>query len=69
MATIASLLQTQENQDHYEFLVEELFHPAYHCPDSQTICHLVGPDSSCYGQIYTYLKDDTLPLDLSKNQK
>lgn len=69
MTTLASLLQTQENQEHYEFLVEELFYPAHNCPNSQTICHLVGHDSSRYGQTYTYLKDNTLPPDLSKNQK
>lgn len=34
MATIASLLQTWEHQACYEFLVEELFHPAYDCPDT-----------------------------------
>lgn len=69
MATIASLLQTQEKQDRYEFLVEELFYLAYDCPDTQLICHLFGRDSSHYGQIYTYLKDSTLPLNLSKNKK
>lgn len=69
MATLASLLQTQENQQRYEFLVEELFHLAFNCPDSQTICQLIGHDSSHYGQTYTYLKDNSLPPDLSKNQK
>lgn len=69
MATLASLLQTQENQQRYEFLVEELFHPAYNCPDSQTIYQLIGHNSSRYGQTYTYLKDNILPPDLSKNQK
>lgn len=69
MATLASLLQTQENQQRYEFLVEDLFYPTHNCPDSQTICHLVRHDSSRYSQTYTYLKDNTLPPDLSKNQK
>lgn len=69
MATLASLLQTQENQERFEFLVEEFFYPAHNCPNSQTICHLVGHDSSHYGQTYTYLKDNILPPNLSKNQK
>lgn len=69
MAILASLLQTQENQERYEFLVEELFYPTHNCPDSQIIYHLVGHDSSRYDQIHTYLKDNTLPPDLSKSQK
>lgn len=69
MAMIASLLQTWENQDHYEFLVEELFYPGHESLDTQIIFHHVEPDSSCYGKIYTYLKDNTLPFDLSMNQK
>lgn len=69
VATIAYLLQIQENQDRYKYLMKELSHHSYDCLDSQIICHLVGPDSSHYGQICTYLKDGTVPLDLSKNQK
>lgn len=69
MATLSSLLQTHENQECYEFLVEELFYPSHNCPDSHTICLLIGHDSSLYGQTYTYLKDNTLPPDLSNNQK
>lgn len=69
MDAIAALLQRQENKDRYELLVEELFYPAYDCPDTQLICHLVGLNSSCYGQIYTYLKYVTLPPALSRNKK
>lgn len=34
MAIIASLLQTQENQEFYEFLVEEIF---YLAPNSHNV--------------------------------
>lgn len=69
MATIASLLQILEKRSHYEFLVEQLFSPAYDDTESQVICHIVDTNTSVYGEIYTYLKDNTLPPDLSRNQK
>lgn len=69
MATIASLLQIPDQPNHYEFLVEQLFSPTYNNFESQVICHIVDFDSPLYERIYTYLKDNILPLDLSRNQK
>lgn len=69
MATIASLLQLSEKKGRYEFMVEQVSSPAYDNLDSQTICHIPNIQSSQYGEIYTYLKDNILPLDLSRNQK
>lgn len=69
MVTIASLLQRLEQQTHYEFLVEQLFSPTYDNLNTQVIFHLVAYESPTYGKSYTYLKDNTLPPDLSRNQK
>lgn len=69
MATIASLLQMPEMQDRYRFIVEQVSNPAYTNPKSQTISLLDSAQSSIYGDIYAYLKDNILPPDLSRNQK
>lgn len=65
MATIASMLQLSENQRRYKFLVEQLFSPTYDNPESYIICNLTSSNSPLYGKIYSYLKNDILPLDLS----
>lgn len=69
MAMIASLFDTKDTKARFEFLVESLTCPAYDDPDMSIICHLIGHDSPIYGKIYSYLKDNILPLDLSQNQK
>lgn len=69
MATIASLLQIPEQQSRYEFLVEQLFSPAYDHSESHVIYALTGSDSLLYGPIYDYLKNNILPIDQSHNQK
>lgn len=61
MATIASLLQVPEKRSCYKFLVEQLFSPAYDATESHVICHLSDTN--------TYLKDNTLPPNLSWNHK
>jgi len=68
MVTTASLLEIPENESRYEFLVETVMQPAYDLPETHSICLLVRFDSPWYGKIYTYLKDNTLPPDLSSNQ-
>jgi len=68
MATIASFLEIPENESRYEFLVESIQQPAYDLPKTHSICLLVRSDSPWYGNIYTYLKDNTFPADLSSNQ-
>lgn len=68
MPTITSLLQIPDKNNHYEFLVEQLFSPAYDNSTSQIICALTSSDSPIYGKIYDYLKDNTLPPDLSHNK-
>jgi ribonuclease HI len=65
MATIASMLQLSKNQRQYKFLVEQLFSPTYDNPESHTICNLTRSDFPLHRKIYSYLKDDVLPLDLS----
>ena len=51
----------------YQFLVEQLMIPAYDFLDSDRVCEIVGPNSSWYHNIYAYLHDHILPLDLSCN--
>lgn len=45
MATIASLLDLPQNSTRYEFLVEQLWIPAYDIPESEMICRLVSSES------------------------
>lgn len=68
MATIASMLDIPQNVDKCEFLVEQLLILAFEFPQSNLMCEIVGPNSSWYQDIYNYLKSQTLPLNLSKNQ-
>ena len=69
MATLVSILQLQEHESRFEFLVEELCHPAYNSSDNQVICTVVGHDSSRYVAIFSYLCDQVIPKILTHNQK
>lgn len=69
MATLASLLQILDQSAMYEFLVEEVEQPAFDPTHPHTICLLTTHESPWYGEIYTYLKDQILPMDQTKNQK
>ena len=69
MATLASLLQLPDQNEKYEFLVEELVKPTFDLLDTQIISLLHGHDSPWYGPIYTYLKNQTLPMDQTRAQK
>ena len=69
MATLASILQLQEHESRFEFLVEELCHPAYDSSDNQVIYIVVGHDSSRYMAILSYLCDQVIPKTLTRNQK
>ena len=57
MATLASIIQLQEHESWFEFLVEELHHPAYDSLDNQVIYTIVGHDSSRYAIVFSYLHD------------
>ena len=61
MSTLASLLQLEQHESRFEFLVEELHHPIYDSQESHVICTLVGHDSSRYGAIYSYIHDGIIP--------
>ena len=61
MATLSSFLQLQWHESKFEFLVEELHHPIYDSQEIHVVCTLVGHESSCYGFIYSYLHDGTIP--------
>ena len=57
MATLVALLQLEQHESRFEFLVEELHHPIYDSQESHVICTLVGHKSSCYGALYSYIHD------------
>ena len=61
MATLASLLQLEQHESRFEFLVEELHHPIYDSQEIHVICTLVGHESSRYGAIYLYICDGIIP--------
>lgn len=67
MATIASLIDLPHNETCYEFLVDNLLVSSYEITPMEMIC-VVGPNSQLYGSIFTYLRNNTLPPDLSNNQ-
>ena len=46
MDTLASLLQWEQHESRFEFLVEELHHPIYDSKESHVICTHVGHESS-----------------------
>lgn len=69
MVTLASLLQMSNQSERYKFLVEEMEQSTFDPSNSYIIFLLVGHDSPWYGSIYTYLKDQTLPLEKTQNQK
>lgn len=68
MATIASLIDLPLNETLYKFLVDNLLVPSYEITPTKIIC-VVGPESQLHGSIFTYLRDNTCPLDLSNNQR
>lgn len=68
MATIASLIDLPPNETRYEFLVDNLLVPSYEFTPTEMIC-VVGLESQLYGSIFTYLRDNTLPPNLSNNQR
>ena len=69
MATLASLLQLLEQHEWYKFLLEELVQPAFTQPNFLIIFHLDTLNSLWYNPIITYFRDNTIPYDLSRNQK
>lgn len=57
MVTLASLLQLEQHEFRFKFLVEELHHPICDSQESLVIFTLVGCESSRYGAIYSCLCD------------
>ena len=69
MATLASLLQLEQHESRFEFLVEELHHPIYDSQESRVICTLVGHESSHYGAIYSYIRDGIIPETFNRSER
>ena len=68
MATFASILWLEEHESHFEFMVEELHYPTY-SHDDQTIHAMITHDSSHYASIFSYLRDQIVPDNLTHNEK
>lgn len=69
MATLASILQLEEHESCFEFLVEELHHPTYDSLNDHSIYTMVGHESSRYSSIFSYLCDHILPKNIMSNEK
>ena len=69
MATIASLLDIEDTKARFEFLVEPVSYPSYDDPNTRIIGYINAQDSPLYGDLYAYLKTNTISLNLSRNQK
>ena len=57
MATLAYILQLEEHESFFEFLVEELHHSTYDSLDDHVIYTMVNHDTSRYATIFSYLQD------------
>ena len=69
MATIASMISMPEYSPKCEFLIENLFTPAYEKTDSKLVCDIFGPESPWYTDIFAYLCHKTIPIALTPNQR
>ena len=69
METLAFILQLQGHESFFEFQVEELNHLTYDSHDDWIIFTIVGHDSSCYSTIFSYVRDQTIPKNLTCNKK
>jgi hypothetical protein len=67
MVTIASMIAMPEYSPKCEFLVENIFTPAYEQTDSELVCEIVGPESPWYADIFAYLHHKTIPITLTPN--
>lgn len=65
MAIFASLLQLPDQQERYEFLVEEVVQPKFTQLESHISFLLDTPDSHCNDSIFAYLCDNIMPSNLS----
>ena len=67
MATIASMISMPEYSPKCEFLVENIFTPAYEQSDSELVCEIGGLQSPWYTKFFAYLCHKTIPLALTPN--
>ena len=68
VATLSSILQLQEHESQFEFLMEEPPHPTYDSFDNHVIYTIVGHNSSYYTTIFSYLCDNVIPKNVTCNQ-
>ena len=64
MATLTSILQLEEHESCFKFLVEEVHHPTYDSLDDHVIYTMVDHDSSHYATIFSYPRDPIIPESL-----
>lgn len=69
MTTLASILQLEECESRFQFLVEELHYPPYESPGNCVIFTIIGHDSSHCAKIYSYLCDQIISYSLTHNKK
>ncbi|XP_057849976.1 uncharacterized protein LOC131060672 [Cryptomeria japonica] len=69
MAMVGYLLNMPNNGTQFEFIVEQLMVPTYEIPSSEYVCMIVEPESLGYREVYAYLHDQYMSLDLSRNQR
>lgn len=69
MVIVGSMLHILPGNNDMSFFVEKLRQPAYDMPKSCLACDFVGPNSPWYKPIFTYLKDNVFPPDISYSKK
>lgn len=68
MAIIVSMISMLKYSPKCEFLVENIFTLAYEQTDSKLVYEIVGPKSSWYADIFTYLRHKTNPIAFNPNK-
>lgn len=69
MEIVGSPLDMPNDGTRFEFQGEQLIVPAYEIPYTEYVCMIVGPKPPWYKDIYAYLHDQYIPLDLSRNRR
>lgn len=69
MAMIGSLLDIPKNILKHEFLVEQFIIASFEVPDFDFVCEIIRPDDPWYHDIFSYLKHEILPDNITSNLK
>ncbi|KAH9288878.1 hypothetical protein KI387_032995, partial [Taxus chinensis] len=69
MEMVGSILHFPQGNNDMPFFIENLHQPVYDMPESCLACDVFGPNSPWYEPIFTYLKDNTFPPNISHSKK